>query len=362
MRLVVTGGGTGGHVYPALEVAKLAISEGNDVSYFGSLRGIEGNACRTASIEFKGYRSAPISRFWTPAGIRGALTILRSSAVARKDLANFKPDVLFSTGGYAASPVLTAAKYLGIPIVIHEQNSVPGRTNRIAAGSASRICIVFEKAREYFPDKVVHTGMPLRQLLIDAASHETAKNGFLTLCYGGSQGSAALNEAVLTIASRVSGRDLHWLHISGPKLFESVAKTMERICPPAGFSLKAYLPAEELSDAYQATSLAIVRAGCGTICELALFGIPGIYVPLPHAHANHQFHNARAIEKIAGGSTLPQSELTPERLESEWRAWHDDEERRAKASSALRAWSVPDATQKVLSVVKEVADAAAKRS
>src|SRR5439155_13822999 len=129
----------------------LAISEGNDVSYFGSLRGIEGNACRAASIEFKGYRSAPISRIWTPAGVRGALTILRSSAAARKDLANIKPDVLFSTGGYAASPVLTAAKYLGISIVIHEQNSVPGRTNRIAAGSASKICIVFEKAREYFP-------------------------------------------------------------------------------------------------------------------------------------------------------------------------------------------------------------------
>jgi UDP-N-acetylglucosamine--N-acetylmuramyl-(pentapeptide) pyrophosphoryl-undecaprenol N-acetylglucosamine transferase len=132
---------------------------------------------------------------------------------------------------------------------------------------------------------------------------------------------------------------------------------MERILPPQNFTVKAFLQAEELALTYLRTDLAIVRSGCGTIAELALFGIPAIYVPFPHAHAAHQLHNARAIERLGGGTVLEQELLTPEVLEREWTDWKNNAERRVMATNALKSWSKPDAAARVLSVVKEVFDA-----
>lgn len=357
MRLVVTGGGTGGHVYPALEVANLAIDAGHEVQYLGSLRGIEANACKEARIAFTGFRSVPMPRICSFGGLRAALQILRSSSQARRKLSALKPDVVFSTGGYAAGPILAAARTLKVPVVLHEQNSVPGRTNRIMAPIAKKICVVFEGAAEFFPGKAVRTGMPVRKNLLEASARQRPAEPFFTLCYGGSQGSAALNEAVITMAMRQGGPGREFLQITGPKLFESAAKSVERLCKPEGLSLKPYLDESEMADAYARSSLAVSRSGSGTICELALFGIPAVFVPYPFAHANHQYHNAKAIEKIGGATIVEQSELTPERLESEWKAWKHSPDLREEASASLKSWAVRDAAEQVLRVVTEVKNA-----
>ncbi|MGI8923981.1 MAG: undecaprenyldiphospho-muramoylpentapeptide beta-N-acetylglucosaminyltransferase [Fimbriimonadales bacterium] len=357
MRIVVTGGGTGGHVYPALEVAKAAVSEGQEVRYLGSLRGIERSACEHAGVSFTGYPSSPIPRLVSPAGLVSAYRILRSSAAVRQDLKKWKPDVVLSMGGYAASPVLTAARWMRLPLVLHEQNSVPGRTNLMAAGAARKVCIVFAEAEAYFPGKSVVTGMPIRSGLLDVVRHAAGRETFFTLSYGGSQGSAALNEAILTMAAQVGTQDLTWLQITGPKLFEEVAKALERVCAPPNFQARAFLQADEIAAAYERADLAIVRSGCGTITELASFGVPAIFVPLPQAYANHQYHNAKAIEGIGGGEVLLQKDLTPESLRAAWQGWRSDAERRRQAADALQAWSRRDGTQRVLSVVKEVANA-----
>jgi UDP-N-acetylglucosamine--N-acetylmuramyl-(pentapeptide) pyrophosphoryl-undecaprenol N-acetylglucosamine transferase len=357
MRIVVTGGGTGGHVYPALEVAKLAAVEGHDVRYFGSFRGIEQGACRAAGIDFTGFEVAPMPRLFSPTGLRAAIGVLKSASMVRSLFSKQRPDVVFATGGYAAGPVLAALRGTDIPLVLHEQNTIPGRTIRTFARIAKKVCIVFEESSRFFGPKAVVTGMPVRKELVEAAERQVSSGSEVsTLVYGGSQGSAALNEAAITVAAR-EGKDKSWLLITGPSHFERITKAMDRSVAPERLVIKAFLSASEISEAYASTSIAIVRSGCGTISELALFGIPAVFVPYPFAFAEHQLHNARAIEAIGGGSVLEQSKLSPQTLETHWSAWLDAD-KRAEASKRLRRWSKPNATRDTFEVVKGVLDAA----
>lgn len=359
MRIVVTGGGTGGHVLPALEVATHARDLGDEVLYVGSRRGQEGKACRAASIRFEAIGAVPLGRLYTPGGIAAGVQLLRACASARTILQKEGAQVVFSTGGYAASPVLTAAKTLGIPVIIHEQNTVPGRTHRIASRFAKRVCVLFEEAKVHFSGKGVRTGMPIRKPILEAARRlrNDAKTGISTLSLGGSQGAAALNEAVLTAVLRINGPDNRWLHISGEKLYESLAKAAEKLGSPPGYVIKPYLEACEMADALAGADIAVARSGAGVLAELALFGIPMILVPYPYAHAQHQHHNAKVIEKMGGGVTIPQRMLTPENLESYWRAFADCSEKRRAAERSLKEWTIRDATERVYDQIKEVMSA-----
>ncbi|RMG25707.1 MAG: undecaprenyldiphospho-muramoylpentapeptide beta-N-acetylglucosaminyltransferase [Armatimonadetes bacterium] len=351
MRLVVTGGGTGGHVFPALEVARHAVEEGAEVCYFGSLRGIESRECKKAGIPFRGFRSSPLQRPFTPSGIRSALGILRSSAGARKALREFQPALIFSTGGYAAAPILAAARTLGIPIILHEQNTVPGRTNVVLSKFARVACLVFEQAATYFECETTVTGMPIRRELVEAAGREPGER-FLTVALGGSQGSAALNEAFLTLAMQVGTDQEEWLQVTGPSNFETCATALARVAAPPNFRQKPFLEAAELAEVLRRADLVISRAGTGMLCELALFGIPSVLIPYPHAFANHQYENAKVIEAMGGAIVLPQSQLTPENLAAAWRQWRDDEGKRAAARAALQSWVIRDATDRIWHIIR----------
>jgi len=367
VRLIVTGGGTGGHVYPALEVARYAVAEGCEVIYFGSVRGLESRAAQKAGIPFQGFRASPLRKPWSPSGLRSFVGILRSSSQARVAMRDWQPNAVFSTGGYAAAPVLNAARSFGVPMVIHEQNSVPGRTNRLASRFASAVCVVFEEALRYFDGRATVTGMPLRRELVEAAASQDGVRGtsraldsasgdrFFTLALGGSQGSAALNAAVLTLATHVGTDAEEWLQVCGPSQFESCARALERVGAPPHFTQQPFLETGELVEAYCRADLAVTRAGTGVLCELALFGIPGIFVPYPHAHADHQRRNAEVISRLGGGTVIAQSELTPEHLTAAWRTWREDEAKRQAASDTLRSWVIRDATERIWNIITEVA-------
>lgn len=351
MRLALTGGGTGGHIFPALEVGRLAALSGDEVRYFGSHRGQEGNASAVAGIPFSATEASPIPRLASIDGVRAVWTLFRSARQVAAEFRAWRPDVLFATGGYSSGPSLRAARSLGIPIVLHEQNSVPGRNTTSMAAAAAKICTVFKETHNYLPkDKVVVTGMPVRYELIEASSRQGKGGGFLTLVSGGSQGAKALNFAVIEAASKVSEQS-NWIHATGRKLFTEIR---DKVKSP-NYKLVPFLEPDQMADALVNADLAIVRAGCGTVAELALFGLPAIFAPLPTSFANHQLQNAREIEAIGGGSIIEQSDLTPERLAAEWQSWRDDEPRRAKAAAALQAWAKPDAAQHVLAVIKEAA-------
>lgn len=355
MRLVVTGGGTGGHVYPALEVARVAIAKGAEVSYFGSLRGQEVSLCRKLDLPFMGFGSEPVYSIKTPKGWRAIARLVRATADAHRALGKARPDVIFSTGGYSSAPIVRAAAMRNIPYVVHEQNAVPGRSNRLASKRARAVATTFHAASQHFPGAhVVRTGLPIRNdLRQKAVERRLPMNAYplRILVVGGSQGAAAINEAAIAVAARAV-RDLRWLHLTGPKHFEMMFQTYEKLGIGSIYQVKAFLEGTEMAEAYADTSVVIGRAGAGTISELAAFGIPSVLVPYPHAQANHQLHNAREIESIGAAIVMEQGDLEPASLETALLKWIDVGAARESAREALSGWDVPDAADRIWNLLE----------
>lgn len=362
MRLIVTGGGTGGHVFPALEIARAAREEGIDVRYLGSLRGQEGRACQRLGLPFEAFPSGPVRSLRSPRGWASLVRLVVCAARVRRRLRALRPDAVFGTGGYAAAPVILAARKLGVPYVIHEQNAIPGRANRLAARRAAAVATVFRAAERHFPGgRVVRTGMPLRREL---RSGQQGRFGFgagepgagpLLLVMGGSQGAEALNDAALATAVRMAGHDVAWLHVTGPAHFERVLNTKDRFAIRGSYEVRAYLEAEEMAAALFSARLVICRAGAGTLAELAAFRRPAILVPYPYAYAGHQMANAREFESLGAASVLSQTELQPRTLEGLIEVWLSEPEREERARIALAEWDVPDAVERVLGLLREAA-------
>ena len=358
MRLIVTGGGTGGHIYPALEVAQAARVAGWEVGYYGSERGQERAVVEKARLSFRAFPSQPLYRLTTIKGVKAAFQLARATAGAMRALREDRPDAVFATGGYAAAPVLQAARRLGIPYIIHEQNSVPGRTNLMMSGRAAAVCTVFERAADHFPaDKVVRTGMPVRQSLRDCAQGRLFEHGLshpapMVFVMGGSQGSVALNDAALACAVRMARSEVQWVHVTGPDNYETTLASREKLGIRGEYAVHPYLQADDLGAALFSSALCVCRSGAGTMAELAAFRKPSILVPYPHAFGDHQRYNAEEFERIGAAKILPQDELTPLTLEGRIHAWIEDKDAQAAAHQALAAWDLPDATERVLEQIK----------
>ncbi|MFN8218800.1 MAG: undecaprenyldiphospho-muramoylpentapeptide beta-N-acetylglucosaminyltransferase [Fimbriimonadales bacterium] len=358
LRLIVTGGGTGGHVFPALEVARLAREQGIEVLYFGSLRGQEGRACERAGIPFQGFPSRPIYSLKTPRGWAGIFWLARSRSLASRELRRAKPSVLFSTGGYSSAPVVSAARGLGLPYVIHEQNSVPGRTNKILSRGAKTVAVTFEASLKHFEGHVVRTGMPVRAELRELASQRSleaeAGHGRM-LVMGGSQGSSAINQAALATAQRMTSRNLRWLNVTGKKHFEDVFSSHEKLGIGGIFEMRPFLEGSQMGEEYAKSALVIGRSGTGTLSELAAFRLPSVLVPYPFAYADHQTHNALEFEAIGAAKVVPQPGLTPAALEEAVKSWLDSAESVRNAQESLAKWDRPDAAERILELVRVAA-------
>ncbi len=358
MRLVLTGGGTGGHVFPALEVGRLAREAGAEVLYLGSQRGLEGGACRKLGIPFEGFPSEPLYSLKTPRGWLGLAALLRARGRARRALRAARPSVVFSTGGYAAGPVVSAAHSLGLPVVLHEQNAVPGRSNRLFARRSFAVATTFYSAEPHFKGiRILRTGMPVRKDLRDLAATKSAELLPLILVVGGSQGAQSLNESALGAAVRMTGMPVNWLHVTGKAHFEDVFHSYEQLALKHCYDVKSFLEGSAMGDAYSRATLAVCRAGAGTLSELAAFRIPCVAVPYPHAYANHQAHNAGEFVEMGAATLVEQEGLTPTRLEKPVREWLDDAPRRESASAALANWDAPDAAERIYGLIREAANA-----
>jgi len=360
MRLVVTGGGTGGHVYPALEVARHAREQGDELLYLGSLRGQEGAAAAAADVPFQGFAAAPLYSLKTPRGWKSAVMLLRAVGTARSLLRIAKPDVVFSTGGYSAAPVISAARKLGIPYVLFEANSIPGRTHRMFARDAAAFASVFRKTESVLPDvAVTRTGMPVRKALRDAA--QAADEGafsdyknvgrswptrYSVVVLGGSQGSAFLNEVVPLAATGSKGT---FLHATGPSNYASIDKH----ALPDGYRMLGYLEQDELIRGLRYAKLAVARSG-GTLAELACFRLPSVLVPLPTSADDHQLWNAREFEAMGAATVLEQGQATSETMRNSIREWLEADV--SAAQNALAQWDCPNATEEIYGLISRAAN------
>lgn len=355
MKLIVTGGGTGGHVYPALEVAKLAAKNGHEVAYLGSLRGQEGGLCKNLGIEFLGFASEPVYSLKTMRGFKALVKLLKAKTVAKAELTRRKPSAVFSTGGYSSAPVIYAARSLGIPYVIHEQNSVPGRSNLMFSKKAFCVATTFKITAGYFKgSQTERTGLPVRAELREAAMLIEPEQPRI-LVTGGSQGAAALNQAAIETASRTAAECWRWLHLTGKAHFDAVMHSHSSFSLGSRYEVRDYIEGSELASAFTGSSLAVCRSGAGTLSELAAFRLPSVLIPYPQAFANHQFFNASEFENIGAAMVIPQSELRSDRLEDLIKAWLHDPAAVSVARKSLEQWDAPNAATRILELLAKTA-------
>ena len=305
LRVIISGGGTGGHIFPAVSIANAikALQPNAKILFVGALGRMEMQRVPAAGYEIKGL---PIRGFfrplWKPANIGVAIDYLKSKWLAKKILQEFKPDVAVGVGGYASSAALGAANSLGIPTLIQEQNSYAGLANKNLAKNAEKICGAYEGMERFFPaGKILMTGNPVRQNLLDTTiSREEAvkRQGFdpakkTILLVGGSLGARTINESVLQHLDLVtSSSDVQFIWQTGKYYSAEIAKRLEGKDIP---NLKVTDFITDMGTAYKAADLVISRAGASSISEFCLIGKPVILVPSPNVAEDHQTKNALAL-------------------------------------------------------------------
>jgi UDP-N-acetylglucosamine--N-acetylmuramyl-(pentapeptide) pyrophosphoryl-undecaprenol N-acetylglucosamine transferase len=334
MKLLIAGGGTGGHLFPGMAVAEefLARDPSNEVLFVGTERGIEARAVPAAGYRIELITAAGIRGKGIFSQLKGAVMMLYGYAQSRKVLKSFRPDMVLGVGGYASLPMVLAAKGMQIPRYIHEQNAIPGMTNKLLARFADRVFITLEESGKFFPkERILLTGNPLRRQILDLVAADqrvsapsTPTSSFRLFVFGGSQGAHAINKAMiaaLPLMADLSDR-LEICHQTGEVDWTEVQAAYRSSPIPA--AVKAFI--SDMAAEYQTADLIVCRAGATTIAEVTACSKPCLFIPFPHAVDDHQRRNAEALLKKQACFMLLERELTGERLAAMIRGLLDDPE------------------------------------
>lgn len=303
---VIAGGGTGGHVTPALALGEALRREHQRVLFLGSQRGLETRLVPDAGFELVALDSSQVMGRGLLGKIGGALAILRAAFGARRALKQHRAEIVLSVGGYAAMPATLAAIIARIPIALIEPNAIPGRVNRLSARFARLVFPGFEVAAQRLDavDRSHMFGVPLREALVSAfasgGERRTPAAPFRLLVFGGSQGARQINEAMMAAASGLAALDVEVFHAAGDADCARVADAYKL----AGVNAEVVVFEPNLPTRYAWADIAICRSGALTIAELALAGLPALLVPYPFAADNHQAANAEELEKIGAARRL----------------------------------------------------------
>ncbi|KAB0671280.1 undecaprenyldiphospho-muramoylpentapeptide beta-N-acetylglucosaminyltransferase [Oryzomonas sagensis] len=330
MRLLIAGGGTGGHLFPGIAVAEEFLSRdpANEVLFVGTERGIEARAVPAAGYRLELISAAGIRGKGGLSQIRGAAMMFYGYAQSRKILKEWRPDMVMGVGGYASLPMVLAARGMRLPCFIHEQNAIPGLTNRLLAKFVDRVFITLDESSRFFPKgKTLLTGNPLRRQILEMVAGQTPPsiaeihqqqygNGgggpFRLFIFGGSQGAHAINMAMLAALphlERYAAR-LEITHQTGEKDAALVAEAYRN----HGFNASVMPFIQDMAAVYRRADLVICRAGATTIAEVTACGKACLFIPFPFAVDDHQRRNAEAFLKKGAGFMLLERELSGERL------------------------------------------------
>lgn len=374
-RVVFAGGGTGGHLYPALALADAMRRERGDVEPFfvGAERGVEARVLPEKGVDHVLLPIEPIyrDRIWRNIRLVSSLggTVSELSSVFDR----LRPALVVGTGGYASGPACGWALIKGVPVALQEQNSYPGLTTRWLSRWARQIHLGFPEAEQYLSPsrktRVFALGNPIQppDRSIDRAearrSFALDPGATVVLVVGGSQGARAINGALTEAVERVRAgtlpappEGLQILWATGPTHIEGVQERLRAAGSPAWVHAVGYI--DRMPEALASADIAVSRAGAMGTAELLAWGIPALLVPLPTAAANHQVHNAEALAKAGAAVSLPESQLTPERLWSELRSLAGDAERRDRMAERARERARPDAAQAIAQRLLALVEAA----
>ncbi len=371
MKVLVSGGGTGGHIYPALAVATQLRQEYEaEILYLGSDDGLETELAPAAGFELATVQAGKLRRYVSWKTVTGMVRVPVGMAQAVGVLRRFRPQVAFTTGGYVAVPAALAARLNGVPLLMHQQDVPPNLSNKMIAPLATRISVAFADSLEYFPaDKTLHLGNPVRKAILDVrqTSPQQARKalGFSTelpllLVTGGSQGARHLNATVCHALPELLGY-CQVLQISGKGLFEETLALSQNILAGVDgevkrrYRLEAYMDTD-MPVALQAADLVVCRAGAATLSELAVLGKASILVPLPPAIGNSpQEANAAMFGRKKATDVLRDADLSPQILVEQVAALMSSKERLQEMADAALTLAKPQATQEIAAVVAQIA-------
>lgn len=353
---VITGGGTGGHVYPALALADELVARGHArdaIRFVGAQRGLEARVVPEADYAIDLLPGRGFRRRMATANVGAAWDTLRALVQARRVVARARPEVVVGVGGYASLPSLVAARMQRIPAVVHEQNAAPGLANRIAVRMGARAAVSLPGT----PLRgAVLTGNPVRREVATVRRDPDPAHPLVTV-FGGSLGAGTINDAVLGLYDRWRDRaDLTVHHVTGSRNYEACSSSLAAVRHPSDrlhYELVGY--EDHMERLYARTSVAVCRAGAITVAELAAAGMPAVLVPLPGAPGDHQTRNAEALVEAGAAIVVPDAECDGARLDTELSRLLADTAHLESMATAARTLGRPDAVVRLADLVEEAA-------
>ncbi|WP_456395264.1 undecaprenyldiphospho-muramoylpentapeptide beta-N-acetylglucosaminyltransferase [Desulfurobacterium sp.] len=356
MKIIIAGGGTGGHLFPAVAVIREFMKSGDKVLYVGTKRGLEYKKkeiipCEKRFINVSGVRGKTPLKM-----LKGGFSLLSSTVKVVSIIKQFKPEIILIFGGYVSIPVGFAAKLTGVPLVIHEQNSIPGKTNRLLSGFARKILIANSYCLKFLPEGIL-TGNPLREEILECKFSRAYarsilkldKEKFTILVIGGSQGAKFLNQIVPEALRKFGNRNnIQVIHVSGEGKENGLQEKYDRL----GIKSLVIPFTDEPWLLYKSADIAVSRSGALVLSELCYFGIPSVFIPYPYAVDDHQYYNAKPIAEKNGCFLVRQAEIDDAGLANLLKKLYTDETLRSSFSSTMKSFSIPDATLKVVRETK----------
>ncbi|MBI5233252.1 MAG: undecaprenyldiphospho-muramoylpentapeptide beta-N-acetylglucosaminyltransferase [Deltaproteobacteria bacterium] len=360
LRLVITGGGTGGHLFPGLALAEelKGFAKDMEIVFIGARRGLEEKIVPGLGYRFELLDVEGLKKRKGAALLRSLVKAVFATFRAMRILRGLKPSGVIGTGSYSAGPVVLAARLLGIKTAVIEQNAIPGLTNRFLGRFVDKVYIAFEQAAGYFPvERTILSGTPVRREIIsmDPVSERSPK--FTLFVFGGSQGATAINAAFLDAAEYLTDiwHGLRVIHQTGEAGYSAAKAAYER----KGLKAELYSFIDDMAHQYAQADLAVCRAGATTIAEVAALGLPAILVPYPFATDAHQEMNARCIEAKGAAIMLKQDELTGSSLARIIRRLYEDRTGLERLKHRMRELGRPGAAMTIredfMKLLKEAA-------
>jgi UDP-N-acetylglucosamine--N-acetylmuramyl-(pentapeptide) pyrophosphoryl-undecaprenol N-acetylglucosamine transferase len=351
MKLLIAGGGTGGHLFPGVAIAEelRARAPQAEVLFVGTRRGIEARVLPELGWPLEYIEVSGLKTVGIVGALRGLFRLPRALWQARRIIRRFRPDAVIGVGGYASGPVVLAARLRGVATAICEQNSIPGLTNKLLGRVVRAVFLSFDESRRFFrPNKVQMTGNPIRLALLEglrgACPRRESDTVHVLVC-GGSQGAMAVNElASQALGALAKEMRLAIVHQTGEKDREATASRYRA----AGVTAECVAFIKDMASAYRDADLILGRAGATTVAELAIAGKPAVFIPYPFAADNHQELNAREMADKGAALMFRQAELTADKLADALRPLLVDPARRAAMGAAMRAIARPGAAAAVI--------------
>ena len=352
LRVIISGGGTGGHIFPAVSIANAIKTQRPDakILFVGAIGRMEMQRVPAAGYEIKGLPICGFDRKNLLKNIKVLYKIWKSQRMAKQIIREFKPQVAVGVGGYASGPTLNKAAAMGIPCLIQEQNSYAGVTNKLLAKKAEKICVAYEGMERFFPaEKIILTGNPVRQALLDAtiSREEAIKAQALDpakktiLLVGGSLGARTINESVLQHLDLVRSSNVQFIWQTGKYYSAEIAKRLQGMEIP---NLKVTDFITDMGAAYRAADLVISRAGASSISEFCLIGKPVILVPSPNVAEDHQTKNALALSTKDAAIYVKDSEAPSTLLELAVKTVNDEARLKSLSKNILKL-ALPDSAK-----------------